>query len=270
MEDCGELQVYRSDSQDSTLSASRTPRAFTSFKSSQKKVAAPSASRRLISRMRRSVSQPSLAATPTRSETPRQRTPKKSSGRTPRATAHIERKRHKRQCSSPDRTLTHSPELSLRYNPITHQTKTYDCSPSPMPSDPLFSADEYRDTASPGSMVKARSVNSLLYGSPRRAAHQTASPAARIFDDDGSPIVANGSGQNATSTPVSSALASLTSGVTPDAVSRKPQASQSDSPLLASPCKADALFARIAPPKAVPSPPPRSAGALFQVESTRL
>ena len=221
-----------------------------------------SASRRLLNRCRRSISQPSLAVTPGASG--RKRTARKSSGRTPRAAAPVERKRHKRQCASPDRTLTPHTDLSHRYNPITHQTKTYDCSPSPMPSHPQFRADEYCGS-SPGEMVKAKSMHSLLYGSPRR----TPQPRTPNFDD-ASPV-ASGSGTNSTSTPISKSLTSLLPGSTPNATNRKPEASAGGHSLPASPVRADALFLKIDPPKEVPPPSPRAACALFQTEScTRL
>ena len=40
--------------------------------------------------------------------------------------------------------MSSTPDLSLRYNPITHQTNAYDCSPMAMPTEPQFRADEYR------------------------------------------------------------------------------------------------------------------------------
>ena len=184
-----------------------------------------SASRRLLARSRRSISQPCLPKTPIAKLTPllssrQRRTPRRSAGRSPRGDTPIGRKRHKRQCApsvaaggataaaardptmttagDSDDVMSSTPDLSLRYNPITHQTNAYDCSPMAMPTEPQFRADEYRDSPHSQQLQKAKSVNSLLYGSPSKPSTTPSKPTTpggrSCYNDDNDVTLLGGGG----------------------------------------------------------------------------
>ena len=246
---------------------SRTP--LSSRTTSRTPSANMSASRKLLRRSRRSISQPNLPKTPISHRT---LTPllkgnsaiRRSAGRTPKADVAIERKRHKRMCSSPESAVT--PDISLRYNPITHEMNEYDCSPIAMPSEPNFKADEYGASPSSVTLTKAKSVNSLLYGSPSKKPTNTPRHKQEPNYDSSS-----------TSTPLQKAksMNSLFMGEQQTPTDRTPTRAHPDglfgfdkgdeSPL-GSPRSASPLFVPIVRPADPPPPPPKAAGALFQSE----
>ena len=93
--------------------------------------------------------------------------------------------------------MSSTPDLSLRYNPITHQTNAYDCSPMAMPTEPQFRADEYRGSPCSQQLQRAKSVNSLLYGSPSKPSttpSKPTTPGRSCYNDDNDVTLLGGGG----------------------------------------------------------------------------
>ena len=148
-----------------------------------------------------------------------------------------------------------------------------------MPEDPLFKADEYRQ--SPNTLQRAKSVNSLLYGSPNKPV----TPVNRHYTDADETLNAEQCvdvGGALTSTPIEQAK-SVTSlfvngegelspaskrqqAMRPKPLLLSPASSTAASPV-ASPNSACALFLPVERPRDPPPAPPKAANALFQTET---